>query len=404
MNTKLLAIILCVLTGIAVVFYPDSFGNAKSIALPPVGPAQNPSPVSNTNSSATIDVVFVLDTTGSMGGLIDAAKEKIWSIASTMASAEPAPSIRMGIVAYRDRGDDYVTRVIPLTHDLDSAYASLMDFKAEGGGDSPESVNKALFDAVNAMSWNAGETTYKAIFLVGDAAPHTDYDEVQYPDILAQARQKGIVVNSVQCGSDGLTATAWQQIAQLGYGEYVQVEQDGSAVAVATPFDEKIAALSRELDGTRLFYGNKEEQKKFRSKLDAAEKLHADASVAARARRGVFNSSESGKRNFAGEADLIEDITSGKTRLADVEKEALPASISALPAEQQQAAVEEVRIRREKVTEEIRELADKRQAYIEKELAKSGSESDGLDDKLYEAIRTQAKEKGLSYAAEAPKY
>lgn len=404
MNTKLLAIILCVLTLVTVIFYPGSFSNAKSIAPPVIGPAPIQIPVSTTNSSPSIDVVFVLDTTGSMGGLIDAAKEKIWSIASTMASAEPAPSIRMGIVAYRDRGDDYVTRVIPLTHDLDSAYASLMDFKAEGGGDSPESVNKALSDAVSAMSWNTDTTTYKAIFLVGDAPPHTDYNEVQYPDILAQARQKGIVVNSVQCGSDGLTATAWQQIAQLGYGEYVQVGQDGSAVAVATPFDEKIAALSRELDGTRLFYGNKEEQKKFRSKLDAAEKLHADASVAARARRGVFNSSESGKRNFAGEADLIADIASGKTRLADVEKEALPASISALPAGQQLAAVEEIRVRREKVTEEIRELADKRQAYIEKELAKNGSESDGLDDKLYEAIRTQAKEKGLSYAAEAPKY
>ena len=407
MNTKLLAVILCVLTGVTVVFYPGSFSNAKNIAppaMPTLSPEQIQTPIATTNTSPAIDVVFVLDTTGSMGGLIDAAKEKIWSIASTMASAEPAPSIRIGIVAYRDRGDDYVTRAVPLTYDLDSAYASLMDFKAEGGGDTPESVNKALFEAVNTMNWNTDTTSYKAIFLVGDAAPHADYDEVQYPDILAQAKQKGIVVNAVQCGSDGSTTTAWQQIAQLGYGEYVQVAQDGSAVAVATPFDEKIASLSRELDGTRLFYGNKEEQKKFRSKLDAAEKLHADASAAAQARRGVFNSSNSGKRNFAGEADLIADISAGKTRLADIEKEALPASIRTLPATQQSAAVEEIRVRRENVTEEIRELADKRQAYIEKELAKSDSKSDGLDNKLYEAIRIQAKEKGLSYAAEAPKY
>src|SRR5690606_15537948 len=135
-----------------VTFYPDRFINANV----PVG-GQNSVQVPHTNNSATIDVVFVLDTTGSMGGMIEAAKEKIWSIASTMASAQPAPVIRMGIIGYRDRGDDYVTKIIPLTADLDSAYASLMDFNAAGGGDGPESVNKALFDAIHAMNWSADQ-------------------------------------------------------------------------------------------------------------------------------------------------------------------------------------------------------------------------------------------------------
>ena len=67
------------------------------------------------NEQSRIDVVFVLDTTGSMGGLIQAAREKIWSIATTMASAQSAPEIRMGLVAYRDRGDAYVTRVVDLS-------------------------------------------------------------------------------------------------------------------------------------------------------------------------------------------------------------------------------------------------------------------------------------------------
>ena len=67
-----------------------------------------------------VEVVFVLDTTGSMGGLIQAAKEKIWSIATTMAQAQPAPEIRIGLVAYRDRGDSYITRVVDLSTDLES--------------------------------------------------------------------------------------------------------------------------------------------------------------------------------------------------------------------------------------------------------------------------------------------
>ena len=121
-----------------------------------------------------IEVVFVLDTTGSMSGLIEAAKQKIWSIANTLAMAKPTPEIKMGLVAYRDRGDAYVTSLTDLTDDFDAVYADLMAFKAEGGGDTPESVNQALRGR-HAVPWSADPKTYKCIFLVGDAPPHMDY-------------------------------------------------------------------------------------------------------------------------------------------------------------------------------------------------------------------------------------
>ena len=96
-------------------------------------PDETPRIAIDTGQTPKIDVVFVLDTTGSMGGLIQTAKEKIWAIASTMASAQPTPELRIGLVAYRDRGDAYVTRVVDLSDDLDSVYATLMDFQADGG-------------------------------------------------------------------------------------------------------------------------------------------------------------------------------------------------------------------------------------------------------------------------------
>ena len=100
-----------------------------------------------------IEVAFVLDTTGSMSGLIEGAKQKIWSIANQMASGQPAPEIRIGLIGYRDRGDAYVTRVFELTDDLDEIYGQLQQFRAEGGGDTPESVNQALHEAVSDLSW-----------------------------------------------------------------------------------------------------------------------------------------------------------------------------------------------------------------------------------------------------------
>src|SRR5580765_6465297 len=99
-------------------------------------------------SAPEIEVAFVLDTTGSMGGLIQAAKEKIWAIANTLATTKPAPHIKLALVAYRDRGDDYVTRRTDLTDDLDVVYKELMGLQAQGGGDGPESVNQALHEAV----------------------------------------------------------------------------------------------------------------------------------------------------------------------------------------------------------------------------------------------------------------
>src|SRR5712671_8239886 len=106
-------------------------------------------------SKPRIEVCFVLDTTGSMGGLIEGAKQKIWSIANEMISAQPTPELRLGLIGYRDRGDEYVVKSFDLTNDIDAVYADLRGFTAGGGGDTPESVNEALNEAATRMSWSA---------------------------------------------------------------------------------------------------------------------------------------------------------------------------------------------------------------------------------------------------------
>jgi len=209
-NSKMIALALIVATATGIAAFP---------VIEQAGATQN----LNTTTLAIpaqkhrIEVVFVLDTTSSMSGLIQAAKEKIWSIATTMASAQENPDIRMGLVAFRDRGDAYITRSYDLSHDLDSMYASLMDFRAQGGGDGPESVNQALYDAVHDISWSDDSKVYKTIFLVGDAPPHMDYsNDVKYPVTLQAAARKGIIVNAIQSGQHRHTRPAWQEIAALG--------------------------------------------------------------------------------------------------------------------------------------------------------------------------------------------
>ena len=408
MKTKLIATAIFALTAASVVAYPIYKGESIPTAqpIPPIqNPIQLPTGNPNTNQAAKIDVVFVLDTTGSMGGLIQAAKEKIWSIASSMAQAKPAPEIRMGLVAYRDRGDAYITRVVNLSSDLDSMYASLMDFQAGGGGDGPESVNQALNDAVNKMAWHSDKQTYKVIFLVGDAPPHMDYqDDVKYPQTLALAKQRGIVVNAIQCGNASQTRQNWQQIAQLGSGEFFQVDQSGSAVAMTTPFDKKMAELSRKLDETRMVYGSKETKDEFARKQAATEKLHAKASEESQARRAAFNASVSGRTNLLGKQDLVEEVSSGRVDLKDIDKTALPAAVAAMAPAEQKAVIAAKAKERKELQEKIGSLAQQRESYIKKKVEASGGAKGSLDVRLYDTVREQAAGKGLHFEADAPAY
>src|ERR1700730_7213222 len=175
-------------------------------------PADEP-PKKEKKRQPQVEVVFCLDTTGSMGGLISAAKQKIWAISNQIVSGQPTPRVKIGLVAFRDRGDAYITKVFDLTEDLDAIHGHLMGFQAQGGGDFPESVNQALHEAVTKINWSKDKQTLKMIFLVGDAPPHMDYaDDVKYPDTCKLAVARDIIINTVQCGNHAETRKYWQEI------------------------------------------------------------------------------------------------------------------------------------------------------------------------------------------------
>lgn len=397
LNSKIVALSLVTITATGIGMFPTikhAFAKTisqKEIVLP--------------DQKHEIEVVFVLDTTSSMSGLIQAAKEKIWSIATTMASAQENPAIKMGLVAFRDRGDAYVTRTFDLSDDLDSMYAHLMEFSAEGGGDAPESVNQALYEAVHNISWSQGNHVYKVAFLVGDAPPHMDYhNDIKYPETLAVAARKGIVVNAIQSGQHDYTRPAWQKIASLGNGAYFQVEDSGNAVAVTTPFDEKLSALATKLEQTRLYFGDEEAKKVQQSKIDANEKLRDELSKEALARRAAYNVTVSGKKNFLGESELVEAVTSGDVALEEIAPQDLPASLQSMAPSEQMDVIEEQAQRRKDLQQEIKKLSDSRSRFIKQKVKEAGGADDSLDEKIYRAVKNQAASIGLTYDSDSASY
>jgi uncharacterized protein YegL len=153
-------------------------------------------------ASADLDVVFLLDTTGSMSSEIREAKERVKQLAEALREIRQGEQVRIGVVAYRDRGDTYIKKVSDLSEDVELSYSFLASLRAEGGGDSPEDVLSGIAAAIREISWSPDQKTEHQVFLIGDAPPHLDYKDHYQPDaLIAEARGKRIVINAIGCRS-----------------------------------------------------------------------------------------------------------------------------------------------------------------------------------------------------------
>lgn len=347
----------------------------------------------------SIEVVFVLDTTGSMGGLIESAKQKIWSIASMMSTGNPAPKIRIGLVGYRDRSDDYTTTIVPMTDDLDVVYARLTEFTASGGGDTPESVNEALATAVNTTPWTERDSVLRIIYLVGDAPPHMDYqDDVKYPASCEQAARNGIIINTIQCGSISDTTPIWKEIARSAEGEYFAIEQSGGVVTIDTPFDSDLAKLGLDLRSINLYYGDETVNMRQLAKEEAS--AQSDTEIAARpaaaAERAAYLASSAGASSLGAEQELIRDIADGTITLADIKDEELPERLRTMNETERETYVHEQIQRRSQIMVKIQALTIQRAQFMKTELAKTGARS-SFDASVLAAIRKQAVRAGIEY-------
>lgn len=347
--------------------------------------------VADIGAPKRIEIAFVLDTTGSMSGLIDGAKRKVWGIADEVRRLHPDAEIRIGLVGYRDRGDAYVTDKTDLSTDIHAVYGKLLDFRAQGGGDWPESVNEALSVAVGGLSWTTGDDTRRLVFLVGDAPPHMDYpQDVPFTDTLKIAEGKGILVDALQCGTAADTELAWKTIAQLGRGRYAQIPQSGGVVQISTPWDEDIRQIQIRLNHTIVPYGSQRRQGEVRDK--AARAAAAPAAVASDMASYEMRALAPAERKVvSGEGDLVADMIAAKIETAKVKREDLPEEYQRLSPEELKVAIATKASVRKSLQTELGALVAKRDAMVAAAKAKAPDGKDGFDRVVEQMLVEQVK-------------
>lgn len=180
---------------------------------------------------AQLDLLFLIDATGSMDDEIDKLKATMADIADQIATLPERPDVRYGLVAYRDQGDAFVVRPYDFTPNLRDFQRNLAALRADGGGDEPEALNAALHTSLNDLHWRS-EDTVRLVILVADAPPHLDYhwEGFSYDTDMIDAVRRGIKIFPVGASNlNGDGEYIFRQLAQFTGGKFVFLTyEDGS--------------------------------------------------------------------------------------------------------------------------------------------------------------------------------
>ena len=351
-----------------------------------------------------VDIAILLDTSNSMDGLIDQAKKQLWTIVQQFAKAKKhgqTPVLRVALFEYGNTNlpasEGYIRQVVPLTDNLDKLSESLFELKTCGGD---EYCGQVIREAVKRLDWSKEPNSYKAIFIAGNE-PFTQ-GTVDYHESCKQAIDKGIVVNTIHCGTrqEGIDGE-WQKGAQLAEGEFLNIDQDRHVVEIECPQDKVIIKLNAELNKTYLWYGGE------RERHDYATNQAAQDSNAERAGGGIASNRAAAKASSAysnRNRDLIDTYAEDKSVLKKIKDNELPEDVRKVPASDRETYVRQMATRRADIQKQISTLAAERETYLAKERSRGGSKVEGstFGDAAVVAIGKQLEKSGFDRESETP--
>lgn len=342
-----------------------------------------------------VDLAICLDTSGSMQGLIDTARARIWDIVSDLATAKPVPTLRVALITFGNDGhkpeNGWTSLDSAFTDDLDLISMKLFALTTNGG---TELVGRAVDAATRSLEWTPGDKGLKLIVVAGNESADQD-QEIRYGDASRRAIEKGIMVNSIYCGdpADQL-APAWREVAKLADGHFAAVNQADGAVAIATPFDDRLAAMSGELNGTYLAYGAQGEWSSANQSRQDANAAGMSGAVAAQ-RCVAKGCSIYNNRGW----DLVDACKDPNFKLDSVKTEELPEAMRSMTQEQRAAHVLAMTNRRAEIQKQVTDLGAEREKFLVAERARLVKDGPRFEHVIRDAVRAQAQAKGMTFPA-----
>jgi len=352
-----------------------------------VAPAPTPAP-----RAPAIDLAICLDTSGSMDGLIDSARQGIWAIVNDLALAKPTPRLRVALLSYGNDGHPkdagWVAVQTGFTEDLDLVSQKLFALTTNGG---TELVGRVLQASLDRLEWSNERDAMKLIVVAGNESADQD-QEVRFADACKRAIERGVMVDAIYCGNPGDgEAPGWRDVARLADGQFHAIDKDNGNVVVATPFDAQLKALSTALNGTYLPFGT-DGDRGWSNQVKQDENA-AGANAQTVALRAVC---KAGGNYCNSTWDLVDACREQKVKLAELKPEQLPENMRSLTVEQRQKLVDDMQSKRTALQQEIQELGKKRDAAVVEELKKRALDpTKSFDYAVRKAVREQARARGL---------
>ena len=391
MRVKLSVLLVCGL-GVGAAVYAATRREATS-AKPQAPPVVEKAPA----KPPKIDIAIALDTSSSMTGLLQAARQKMWEIVNEVAKVKPTPDLRVALISYGKRGteeDGFIEIQSDFTTDLDAIYAKLHQLDAIGGC-GQERVTRAIARSVKELSWSAEEQTLRQIYVAGNESTVQD-TQVSLAAAVKLAREKDIFVNAIFCAGatvkdytldDSKDVVSWRELARGGRGLFAAIDHEKGEVAVKSPYDEAINKLGAELNTTYVAYGKRGAAAAANQRDQDNNAMRHDVSVAAT--RALAKASAVYKND---RWDLVDARKAGK--LKAVKAAELPAALQGKSSGEVNAYLDKAERRRRSIKQKIKKLAQQREAYVAKEVASRGRKArPTLSNAVKRALHTQAAQK-----------
>ncbi|MEE9312920.1 MAG: VWA domain-containing protein [Planctomycetota bacterium] len=335
-----------------------------------------------------VQLAILLDTSGSMDGLIDQARSQLWTIINEFAFMKQdgmVPDVEVALYEYGNdgigKGENWVREIVGLSTDLDKISQELFALSTNGG---EEYCGAVIRSAVGSLKWSTHKDDYRAIFLAGNEA--FTQGGVAWDEQCKAAIKAGIVVNTIHCGSyDEGVSTKWQAAALLADGSYMAIDHNSAVVHIESPQDKDILKFGEELNGTYIPYG--------KAGKEGLENQTAQDANSDKAGSGSNVNRALQKKNHTyknSRWDLIDAIDNKTIKLEDVKKEDLPEALRELSTEDLKKHIDKKREERAELKKKLGELEIKRNKFVAEKRKESADGEETLDEAMIKAINKQA--------------